>query len=50
MLLGRQRVVKGRAAHMAGVHTAPVDIKLLAQTQLQIICAAGELEGTNAHL
>lgn len=29
---------------MAGIHAAPADIKLLAQTQLQIIAAACELE------
>lgn len=34
---------------MAGVHTAPADIKLLAQTQLQIIVAACELEMHKKH-
>lgn len=48
--LGRQRVVKGRPEHMAGVHTVPGDIKLLAQTRFEIISAACELEGTNIYI
>lgn len=35
---------------MAGVHTVPGDIKLLAQTRFEIISAACELEGTNIYL
>lgn len=47
-VLGWQRVVKGRPAHMAGAHILLLDIKLLAQTDLQLVSAACELEGANA--
>lgn len=47
-VLGWQRVVKGRPAHVAGVHTVLADVKLLTQTELQIVRTACELERTNA--